>query len=445
MTDECMVVEAGSFNPSDNPQNLVSPQGVYRELVGPAFFFISNFVGFTGFVWVSMFLSAVIASERCFCVVSPFKAKEVLKTSTMAVIIIVVSAVLLGGMLAIAGHKHTSACVFDPATNTTSEIVYVTEYYLKNKEILDIFDVWFYSTAFPIFFLLVIAITTAVTAARLRTVTTTQDAKPAHSKREISLTKMLIATSVLFIVCLVPNVMVQIHTWITYATSYTDVWLVVAMMLERAVSVVMPHKPRVLTHRGTGFIMAGITLFCFAICAHILFGVNVDVNSNGVFACTFVTEDYKLFFRGAWAWFDLFAFALIPVIVLIISRAVIIWKVKASARMVSWGSPHLKHKRMISFLSASLLLLSLVYLLTSLPIDVMNVMELSLIELAPDPKKEAMTNLAWAMTSIMAYSRNASNFFLYYISGSAFRRDIKTVLKCRAESYTPTNTTFRHG
>ena len=74
-----------------------------------------------------MFLSAVIASERCFCVVSPFKAKEVLKTSTMAVIILLVSALLLGGMLAIAGPKHTSVCVFDLTSNATWTMVYVTE------------------------------------------------------------------------------------------------------------------------------------------------------------------------------------------------------------------------------------------------------------------------------------------------------------------------------
>ena len=77
--------------------------------------------------WVSHFLSAVIASERCFCVVSPFHAQRYFKTSTMAVFIFTVSAILLGGLLAIAGPKHTAVCMFDPATNKTKDIVYVTK------------------------------------------------------------------------------------------------------------------------------------------------------------------------------------------------------------------------------------------------------------------------------------------------------------------------------
>nr|KAG5700727.1 hypothetical protein BaRGS_029092 [Batillaria attramentaria] len=97
----------------------------------------------------------------------PFKAKEVLKTSTMAVIIILASAVLpWGGLLAIAGPKHTSACLFDPALTKPLSMVYVTQYYLQNKKILDIFDVFVYATALPAFFIIVIIITTVITAAK---------------------------------------------------------------------------------------------------------------------------------------------------------------------------------------------------------------------------------------------------------------------------------------
>ena len=75
-----------------------------------------------------MFLSVVIASERCFCVVSPMRAQRLLKTSTMGVWVTAISLVLLAGMLAIAGPKHTVTCLFNPMTNTTTRIVYVTKY-----------------------------------------------------------------------------------------------------------------------------------------------------------------------------------------------------------------------------------------------------------------------------------------------------------------------------
>ncbi|PVD19267.1 hypothetical protein C0Q70_19753 [Pomacea canaliculata] len=122
----------------------------------------------TGFDRASQFLSAVIASERCFCVVSPFHAKRLLKTSTMAAIIVVCCLILVGGMCAIAGPKHTVIEVLNPATNTTIDKFYFTRYYLDNKDILDFFDIYLYATCLPAIFLLVITVTTVVTVISLR-------------------------------------------------------------------------------------------------------------------------------------------------------------------------------------------------------------------------------------------------------------------------------------
>ncbi|XP_076441500.1 uncharacterized protein LOC143280656 [Babylonia areolata] len=212
----------------------LTAEKVYRDLVGFSGFFITYFPGLTGVTWVSQFLSAVIASERCFCVVSPFHAQKFFKTSTMAAVIFSTSAVLLAGMLAIAGPKHTAVCMFDPLTNTTKDIVYVTDYYLDNKEILDLFDVFLYATTLPALFLVVVAVTTAVTAIKLRqalawrqetagtgtAASQDKDNKASMLTKEAALTRMLIATSVLFIVCLVPILLVQIATFLVPDLNY---------------------------------------------------------------------------------------------------------------------------------------------------------------------------------------------------------------------------------
>ncbi|KAK7505614.1 hypothetical protein BaRGS_00002885 [Batillaria attramentaria] len=202
-------------------------EGAYREVTGSAAYFVPVFIGFTGFAWVSQFLSAVIASERCFCVVSPFRAQKVLKTSSMAVIIVVVSAILLGGMLAIIGPKHSAVCIYHPATNTTRDVIYVTDYYLAHKEIFDVIDVFIYSAAFPIVILTTVVITTVVTATKLQAASRWRQQSatagmaieqpnyniPAISTKELALTKMLIATSLLLIVCMTPTLLVQLATF----------------------------------------------------------------------------------------------------------------------------------------------------------------------------------------------------------------------------------------
>ena len=78
-------------------------------------------------MWMSQFLSTVISCERCFVVVSPFRAQKYMKTSTMAAIIKFVSGALIGGVAFIYGHRVTKICLFDPVTNTTNDMISVTQ------------------------------------------------------------------------------------------------------------------------------------------------------------------------------------------------------------------------------------------------------------------------------------------------------------------------------
>ncbi|KAL8589823.1 hypothetical protein ACOMHN_020826 [Nucella lapillus] len=185
----------------------------YRSLVGSINFFIRYFLGLTGFTWVSMFLSAVIAAERCFCVVSPLRAQRMLSTRTLAVVITSISLLLMTGMLTIAGPKHTEACVFNLQTNTTSFIFYVTEYYIENKKILDILDIFVFATALVPLFVITVIITTIITAVKLRSALEwRQKSSTPHTSSEshmVAITRMLVATSVLFVTCTSPILIVQ--------------------------------------------------------------------------------------------------------------------------------------------------------------------------------------------------------------------------------------------
>jgi hypothetical protein len=76
---------------------------------------------------VGSFLSAAIACERCFCVVSPLKARRMLSTRHMAVIIVVVSLVIMAEYMAAIGFKHTTITLFNPVRNITEVVNTVTE------------------------------------------------------------------------------------------------------------------------------------------------------------------------------------------------------------------------------------------------------------------------------------------------------------------------------
>ncbi|XP_025104596.1 probable G-protein coupled receptor frpr-1 [Pomacea canaliculata] len=211
-------------------------------------FFIQYFIGPLGFQYASMFVSTTIACERCFCVVSPFKAQRYIKTSTTAVIITVVTVVIVGAMCAFDGPTQKAVTVYDPVSNTTKSVVYYTDYYINNREIIDIFDIFVYSMFIPLVAIVVTVITTAITAVKLCHAVTWRDqttttvnidtTKTRTSSKEVALTKMLIATSILFIVCVTPIIVVQMTMYFVKELNFNGryvnlndlLWVIISVL-----------------------------------------------------------------------------------------------------------------------------------------------------------------------------------------------------------------------
>ncbi|PVD28875.1 hypothetical protein C0Q70_11470 [Pomacea canaliculata] len=201
---------------------------MYRALIKVRGVLEENIIGFNGFSKTSQFIMCVISCERCLCVFLPFKAQTYFKTSSMAAVIGVVGVLLLVGNNLVAAHKHTFTCVFDPLTNETDLASSYTSFYLDNKYFLDIIDVFVYTVVFTIVLLFVIIITSILTVNKLYQASSwrhlhgavgslnkTQQSKELSrlSKKEVATTKMLLASSLLFIVFFSPVVMLQLSLW----------------------------------------------------------------------------------------------------------------------------------------------------------------------------------------------------------------------------------------
>ncbi|KAK7107824.1 galanin receptor 2b-like [Littorina saxatilis] len=171
-----------------------------------AFMVNHNLLGLYGFVWASQFMSAVIASERCFCILFPLKSKTVLTTKTMAVIIVVAFIVIVGGLFVVS-YRFSVICVYDSFSNSSTIIMGTSEFYRQNQEAIDLLDYTVYGLLLPGIFISIVITTTIITSVKLRRVVnwraTTSSSN--DSSREVALTKVLICTSILFIVCFLPN------------------------------------------------------------------------------------------------------------------------------------------------------------------------------------------------------------------------------------------------
>ena len=93
-----------------------------------------NLIGLFGISWVSQVMSAIIASERCFCVVSPLRSQTVLSTRTMAILIVVISIVGLGLHFVVA-LRYRMVCMYDRTIDMYFKIIDEGEFYYKHKVI----------------------------------------------------------------------------------------------------------------------------------------------------------------------------------------------------------------------------------------------------------------------------------------------------------------------
>ena len=193
-------------------------QFTIKENFGPMMRFMvnNNLVGFFGFSWVSEVLSAIIASERCLCVLSPLRSQTLLRTRTMAVIIVVVFLVVVGFYFVMA-TRYRIACIFVPPTGTTFYAGVASEFYRKHETLINYLDGFLYGAGIPLVVITVVVTTTITTAIKIRQAAAwragTSSAKGSSSSssssssispQELALTKMLIGIAVLFIVCVSP-------------------------------------------------------------------------------------------------------------------------------------------------------------------------------------------------------------------------------------------------
>ncbi|XP_076454848.1 uncharacterized protein LOC143289685 [Babylonia areolata] len=170
-----------------------------------AFMVNHNFICFLGTGFISFVLSAIIACERCYCVLIPLKYQTLLRTRTMAFIIVSVYAVLFS-LHFIVAMKYRVGCVYDPVTDTLVTMLTEGEFYKSHRELVDRLDGIVFGIGVSGCMMAVVITATITTTIKLRQLMTwrTETSSSQLSSREVALTKMLIGNSVFFIVCASP-------------------------------------------------------------------------------------------------------------------------------------------------------------------------------------------------------------------------------------------------
>ncbi|XP_005092412.1 CX3C chemokine receptor 1-like [Aplysia californica] len=222
------------------------------------------------------------------------------------------------------------------------------------------------------------------------------------------------------------------HVWLVYVSLSVSAWLLVVMTLERTCSACLPHRVNTFcTKRRACMLIGFIVVFHCCIQSHFLFGLTVH-NTNGTFVCDAISDEYRYFVHEIWPLVDLCVLSLLPFVCLIIGNAIIVWKtflsLKTAAELnLTSGTNAMMRRRHASSMTAILLGLSAIFLLTTSPTCVYNMWERggSALEVGSTAQGKARLELAWAVVNIIMYCNNTFNFYLYCLTGRKFRHEMQ--------------------
>ena len=177
---------------------------VYRFAVN------NNLIGLFGFAYGMMFLSAIISTERCICILFPMRAQRCIPTKALAVVIVVSVVVLLFARFAVTAMYRVT-CFYEMRTQRVSWQLYVNDYYFRNKDLVTGLNGVFFGFFMTIGCPSVVLVTTTISAVKLHQIVRWRSqSSSSMSSKEIGVTKMLIVLSIEFFVLNIPVIILRV-------------------------------------------------------------------------------------------------------------------------------------------------------------------------------------------------------------------------------------------
>ena len=229
----------------------------------------------------------------------------------------------------------------------------------------------------------------------------------------------------------------RIQLYVTYASVHFSSWLLVAVTVERTISVVVPHKVKLsCTRRNAGLTIIALFIFTFGVDA--VMPVIQGLEGYGGLKCAPTTEAFKKFRDDVWQWIDLCMAFAVPFVILVTGNTIMIVRLCISRRKrVTMGEYSVPNGASSSRKDITIYLLMIalccVFLLTMTPVTVYQIyVPYRMKELLALKKTDSVR--AWkeyklfllqhTIVNLVTYVNAAMNFVLYVFTGTKFRTEL---------------------
>ena len=237
----------------------------------------------------------------------------------------------------------------------------------------------------------------------------------------------------------------KIHSYLTYVSVHLSSWLLVAVTVERVLSVMIPHRVK----SGVTTTTAGVTISVIAVSvitlnSHFLYGMGQTfvAKANQYEQCYPKYESYQYFFNSILPWIDLCIAFVIPFIILTSGNVLIVIKLAVKRRRRRYMSnSNINQKHLINrdiSLTVLLICLCIFFFVCLGPVSVYFIgfpywrdgIIARMDQLDAFHDMEYL--LFWhAVVNTIGYLNATCNFFFYVLSGTKFRREILNLIFCR--------------
>lgn len=212
------------------------------------------------------------------------------------------------------------------------------------------------------------------------------------------------------------QIICKMYHYSTYLLPQLSSWLIMCLTIERTFCMYLTQKISQMPGPRVGLAVVGsIVFFLCSLNAHMIYGRYIVSNGNSTI-CDFIDTSYMTFLFVYWSKIHFFLYFVLPAIVILLGNSAIVVKVYQTARNLNSTSYNMKRRTRQVFLIT--LMISIAYLVLVTPLPLM-------FFIAPIDV-DGFFETIFLMT---LYLNHTINFFLYVLSGSRFREDMKIAFK----------------
>lgn len=226
----------------------------------------------------------------------------------------------------------------------------------------------------------------------------------------------------------------KLHVFLTYFSIHFSSWVLVLVTIERMICVLIPHKVHFLMNRKKGIISLVVVALCLFIAnGHFFLGAKITYtvwhDANRTMCMGVGSEIYQEFMDKIWTWIDLCLSFAIPCALILIGNVLILVQLsRISHRRQDMGvTQQGKHT-----LTILLHLLTIVFLVSMAPYAIFMIVIPYILENTTDVIHELETIDSILRILLLLLALNPTlNFILYFLSGSKFRTEVRSLLSCQ--------------